>query len=198
MAIKYPSISLRRFPLAYEDLPAFHAAYIMLVLVFAGLANLGFFAVLIVLHVLLDFIKYRFVLVFKFLRAYFGMLRESLMDITLFFLALSTYVYLNPALPTIQILSDVTQWHVTVMRGLALLLPKLTILHHLLRVVFNLPTYMRSPHPRLREPFTLLDFICIFTFLIALVLLVLAPHLLSLDAEQFRSMLADELTPWKF
>ncbi|HVW66139.1 MAG TPA: hypothetical protein VHA78_00225 [Candidatus Peribacteraceae bacterium] len=198
MKLQNPSISLRRFSLAYEDLPAFHAAYIMLVLVFAGLCNLGFFACLIAAHVALDFYKYRVHLGYNSLKAFRGVVRGSLIDIALLFLAISTFVYLNPSLDSIRMLNADLQLRVTIMRGLAILLPKLTILHHSLRIAFDLPSYMQTPHTRIRKPFGIIEYVSLSTLFIALALLAVASGVLGLDMTQFGSMLAPELLPWRF
>jgi len=198
MKIQYPSISLRRFGFAYEDLPAFHAAYIMLVLVFAGLCNLGFFACLVAVHIVLDFYKYRVRLGYRPMKALRGMMRESLLDVSLLFLALSTFVYLNPGLDSITLLTDNIQLRVTVLRGLALLLPKLTILHHSLRIAFDLPAYMTTPHSSLKKPFGIVDYVCMSVLAIAAVLIVIAPFALGLTSSQFAAMLTPEILPWRF
>lgn len=198
MKLQYPNISLRRFALAYEDLPAFHAAYLMLVLVFAGLCNLGFFACLIVAHVALDYIKYRVRFGFDPVTAMRGMVRESVLDVSLLFLALSTFVYLHPSLSSISGLGTTEQLHVTIMRGLALLLPKLTILHHTLRIAFDIPGYLSTPHPRLKKQFSLVEYVCVFTLFIALALLAVAPGILGIDLDQFRTILSSQLIPWRF
>lgn len=191
------SFAFRPFGFTYEDLPAFHAAYFMLILIFAGIFNLGFFGVLIVAHVLFDFIKYRHFLRHKRVNATLAVFRESLADIALFFLALSSIVYLHPTLPTIAVLSGGHMTRVIIMRGLALLLPKLTILHHTLRIAFNASAYMHTPYQNLRRPFSLAEYIYLSTLFLALCFLAVAPGVLGLDLEQFKVMLLGQLVPWK-
>lgn len=197
MKLQYPTLSLRRFAPAYEDLPAFHAAYFMLVLVFAGLCNLGFFACLILLHIILDYVKYRMKRGYGIGKALQGMMRESLLDVSLFFLALSTSVYLHP-LVLGSGYSDAQEMQITLMRALALLLPKLTILHHTLRIAFNLPGYMSHIHPHIGKSFTLINHMCISVLGIAVILLLASPVLLHVSGVTLQEILREQLLPWSF
>ncbi len=197
MKATYPAIHFRPFGFSYEDLPAFHAAYFMLILIFAGLFNLGFFAVLILLHLMLDFVKYRFYLHKKRSNAAFSVFRESIADIALFFLALSSVVYLHPSLPTIAGISGIRLTHVIVMRGLAVLLPKLTILHHTLRIAFNVPAYLHTPTERPRTFWTIAECIYVSTLFLSVFFLVIAPTVLGLDLQEFKEMLLEQLVPWR-
>lgn len=189
---------LRTFGFRYEDLPAFHAAYFMLIVIFAGIFNLGFFAVLIVAHIALDFVKYRRLFAKRNSLALFAVFRESLTDIALFFLALSTVVYLHPTLPSIAILTGNRLTHVVIVRGLAILLPKLTILHHSLRIIFNTREYLATPHPRLKRIWSLSECLYVSTLFLALCSLAIAPGMLNLDLKEFGVMLMQQLVPWKF
>jgi|CXWL01.1.fsa_nt_gi hypothetical protein len=194
----YPHISLRQFAFTYEDLPAFHAAYFMLILIFAGIFDLGFFGVLILVHILLDFVKYRRVLRASRMTAVSAVLRESLADIALFFLALSSIVYLHPTLPSIAAILGGKQTHVIIMRGLAVLLPKLSILHHSLRMVFNAKEYVRTPYARLQTSLSLAECIYLSTLFLSLCFLAIAPGVLGIDLTQFKEILLEQLVPWKF
>lgn len=191
-------IAFRPFGFSYEELPAFHAAYFMLIVIFAGIFNLGFFAVLIGVHLVLDFIKYRFYLHKKRTNAAFSVFRESMADIALFFLALSSLVYLHSSLPIIAGLSGMKLTHVIVMRALAVLLPKLTILHHMLRIAFNVPAYLHTPTERPRKMWSLAECVYASTLCLSLFFLAIAPGVLGLDMVAFKEMLLEQLVPWNF
>lgn len=197
MKTSYPTIHFRPFGFRYEDLPAFHAAYFTLALIFAGIFNLGFFAMLIAFHLILDFIKYRFYLHKRRASALFTVFRESMADLSLFFLALSSVVYLHPTLPIIAGLTGLRLTHVIVMRGLAVLLPKLTILHHTLRIAFNMRAYLHTPYERPRRFWTLAECIYISTLFLSLFFLAIAPGVLGLTLQEFKEMLLEQLTPWR-
>ncbi len=193
MKLTYPHLSLRSFALSYEDLPAFHAAYFMLVVIFAGLCNLGFFAAVIALHLAIDVFKYHTVQKMKPHETFIAVFRENLTDLALFFLALSSVVFLHPELPSIAILTGSSLNHVTIMRGLAVLLPKLTILHHSVRILFHLSGHIHAKNVRLISGWTLTECLSFAVLLIALFLLVLAPPILHLTPEQFQSLLGTQL-----
>lgn len=196
MKSTYPSFSLRQFGFAYEDLPAFHAAYFMLTLIFAGIFNLGFFAALIVLHIALDFIKYKIYLKYTFARSLHLVIRESLVDVALFFLAVAATVYLHPTLPYIAAFTGGAETRMTIIRGLLVLLPKLTILHHTLRIIFRLPEYLKTPTLRTKRRWTTAERIFLIVLLIALAALALAPETLHATVTELQTMIQSQLVPW--
>ncbi len=196
MKLTYPSMQIRRVVLPYEKLPSFHAAYLMLVLVFAALCNLGFFTILVIAHISLDYLKYRVNFQYEPWEAFRGMMKESLVDVALLLLALSTFVYLNQSLPIIADLEGARVLHVTVVRALALILPKLTILHHSLRVLFHVPSYFQTPYPKLYKPFRLSDYVCIATCFIAAGLLIASPFILHISIDQLKEILLQQMIPW--
>ncbi len=197
MQTNYPYLPFRKFGFAYEDLPAFHAAYFMLVLIFAGIFNLGLFAVLIVIHILLDFTKYHLYLCNRRVSSVVAVFRENIGDLAFFFLALTSLVYLNPTLPHIAILTGTRLTDVVLARGLAILLAKLMILHHSLRIAFNLPQYMHTPYERLRMNWSITECIYLSTLFLALCFLAVAPGVLGIDLHQFKDILVGQLIPWK-
>jgi hypothetical protein len=192
------SIPFRPFGISYDDLPAFHAAYFMLVLIFAGIFNLGFFAVLIVAHIILDYYKYYSVLCNRRISATYAVLRENLPDLALFFLALSSLVYLHPSLPLIAALSGPRMTHVVIVRGLAVWLPKLTILHHSMRIAFHTSQYLHMPNARLQKSWTITDYIYLSRILLSFCFLAAAPFMLHIDVAQMQEILMNQLIPWKF
>jgi hypothetical protein len=186
----YPHIHFRPFGFAYEDLPAFHAAYFMLILIFAGIFDLGFFALLIIAHLIFDTITFVRSPKNRRVNVFFA-------DIALFFLALSSIVYLNPQLPVVATLTGSHLTHVIILRGLAVLLPKLTILHHSLRILFNVPAYLQTPYQN-RRIWSFAECVYLSTLFLSLCFLAVAPGVLALDLATFKDMLTDALIPWKF
>ncbi len=197
MKLHYPHITLRQFAFAYEDLPAFHAAYFMLMIVFAGIFDLGFFGVLIVAHIVLDFVKYRMILRHKTAHPFFAVFRESLADIALFMLAVCAVVYLNPLLPSIAVLTGSRQVHIIITRGLAVLLPKFSILHHSLRIVFNAKEYLHTPYSQLHAHWSLAECIYLSILVLSILSLIVAPVVLGIHVSEMQTMLMQQLIPWK-
>ncbi len=190
-------LSFRPFGISYDDLPAFHAAYFMLVLIFAGIFNLGFFAMLILAHIAFDFYKYRYVLCNRRISAGYAVFRENLPDLALFFLALSSLVYLNPSVSLIATLTGSRVTHIVIVRALAVWLPKLTILHHSLRIAFHYSEYLHTPNVRLQKTWSLTDYVYLSTIFLSFCFLAIAPIVLKLDPLQMQDILLGQLIPWK-
>ena len=194
----YPHIRLRSFALAYEDLPAFHAAYFMLVLIFAGLCDLGFFALLIGFHLVVDFLKYRYVLNMSYAKVIAMQYRENLTDVALFLLGLSAYLYLNAELPMIAGLTGAAATRVTIIRGGLVLLPKLTILHHTLRMVFSMHEHLHSKNMRPKAKWSVGERTASIIFILSFFALVAASFILSMSVGDIVTLLMPELIPWSF
>ena len=178
----------RPFGVEAARLPAFHAAYLMLAVIAAAMFPLGFFALLIAIHMALDFYKCRNA------RAVF---RESLMDLTLLFLALTACVYLSQELSMIAVLTGSARTYVTLMRGFAVLLAKLTILHHSLRILFHVETYLHTRHAGLHVPWSKTESLCLAIIVISVLSIVFAPAILPMDASDLRDVLMRQVRPWK-
>lgn len=193
----YPHVQLRSLAHAYEDLPAFHAAYFMLTLIFAGLCNLGFFGVLIAIHLVIDFWKYKVVQGFNIKSSWDAMFRENLTDCALFLLAFTALMYINPIVPGIAVLTGSTALIVTIARGLATLLPKLTILHHSLRILFKVHEHMHTESNR-DDRWSMIEFLTLIVFLISMCMIASAPIMLHMSIADLQSIVVPELIPWRF
>lgn len=194
----YPTIRARSFAAAYEDLPAFHAAYFMLTLIFAGLCDIGFFAVLIVIHVVLDLWKYKVVQELTLTETLHATFRENLTDSSLFLLALTALLYLNPIVPSIAILTGPFALTATIARGLAILLPKLTILHHSLRILFNMHDHLHGPSTRSPDQWSVVEFLSLAVMLVSICLLVATPLLVHVPQADLRAIVLGQMVPWRF
>ena len=89
------TVHLRHFAHEHDDLPAFHAVYLLLAILSAGFFNLGAFGLLIVAHMVLDVVKYRDRHGYSWHQTYDGVVRESLVDITLLLVGTVFAVYLH-------------------------------------------------------------------------------------------------------
>jgi hypothetical protein len=187
--------SVRRFADTHDNLPAFHASYLVLTFLAASLFTLGTFGLLIVGHMALDFVKYRDVHRYDLRSTVCGMLRESLIDITLFLLGLLFAVYLHHSLPIIASLSGIARAEITILRAFAVMTPKLKILYDGLQILSHLHHYLEFVHPRFNKGLSFLDSLCVISLCTSLVLLLLAPTLLMLDVSHLHSILAEQLIP---
>jgi len=186
---------LRAFAHQHDDLPAFHAGYLVLTLLAAALFNMGAFALLIVAHMTLDYVKYRELHGMSFRSTWEGILRESLVDITLLSVGLVFAVYFHHT-GGIAGLSGLMRAEFTIIRALGTVIPKMKILQDFLKVVSHLHHYMAHIHPHFRDAYTAVERACFFFLGIALTLLVLASPILDISMTDYQQVLMEELIPW--
>jgi hypothetical protein len=188
--------SLRSFAHQHDDLPAFHAAYLVLTLLAASLFNLGFFAALIVLHMALDVFKYRDVHRYSWNRTLEGMLRESLVDISLLGMGLCVAVYLHPSLPLFSGVQGLMLAEITILRAVGVITPKLKILYDFLKIIAHVDLYLQHVHPHLGKSASAIEYVALLSLFVSLGLLLIAPLILLIDPAQYMSILLGELVPW--
>lgn len=148
--------SFRSFTHQHDDMPAFHAAYLVSTFLAAALLNLGYFAVIIVIHMALDYVKYRDIHQYDYAKTFKALTLESIGDIALFLLALTFVVYLNHAY-MLAAVSGLLRSELTLLRAIGTLLPKIRILEHILCIAMNFHLYLHSVPPGLDEPLTRLQ-----------------------------------------
>jgi len=186
----------RAFAHHHDEIPAFHAAYLVLAVLAAAMFNMGAFAMLIIAHMALDVVKYREHHGFSWSMTIEGTIRESLVDIALLFVGLVFAVYLHHSVG-IASLSGILRAEVTVIRALGTVLPKLKILHHFLKIMSHLHHYMETVHPHIHRGFSSLDRYCFAFIGISIVLLAVAAPLMGVDYALIQDILAEELIPWQ-
>lgn len=196
MNTKNITTPIKRFAHAHDDLPAFHAAYLILALLAAGLFNLGAFGLIIVAHMSLDWVKYREVHSLSYKETMVGMLRESIVDITLLVVGLVFAVYLHHSVGVASV-SGLMRAELSVLRTAAIMIPKVKILHHFLKIIAHLRHYLEHLHPHLREKFGGIDYLCFYFCGISLMLILFAAPLMGIPFETVQHILAEELIPWR-
>jgi len=199
MRSKAPIFSLRNlrsFAYQHDDLPAFHAAYLVLTLLAAALFNLGFFAGLILLHMALDVFKYRDVHKRSWSKTVEGIVRESIIDVSLLVMGLAVAVYLHPSLPLFAGVSGLMLAEITLLRAIGVLSPKLKILYDFLRILSHTDLYLKNVHLQLGKKATLIEYVAMMSLCVSLGLLFIAPVVLLIDPAQYVSILLGELLPW--
>jgi len=130
--MKSVSHAFRQFVQHHDNLPAFHAGYLLLTFIAASMLSVGFFALLIVLHMAMDIAKYR--ARSHGARAAF---EESLPDLALLSVALTAGLYLHESLAIVAGLSGLLRAELLIMRGLAVVLPKFLVALNVERVAFH-------------------------------------------------------------
>lgn len=189
------SQTLRQFAHEHDDIVAFHAIFILLAFLCAALLNLGAFALLIFAHMALDTVKYRERHSCSWRLTLEGVVRESLVDVTLLLVGLVFAVYLHHSVGVAS-LAGLMRAELTVIRSVAMFVPKVKILHHFLKIMAHLHHYLEQVHPRFRKRWTGLDHLCFYFCGISVLLLVFSSTLMNVDARTVQSILWHELIPW--
>ena len=133
----------------HDDVPAFHAVFLVTTFLAAALFPLGYFAALIGGHMLLDWFKYREIFQLTRGQTFRACYLESGVDIALLLLSLSLAVVTDHTL-VIASLSGMLRAEATVLRSFALLLPRMQIAEHFLALVLGFHAYLITPVPGLR------------------------------------------------
>lgn len=196
MTVRALQGTIKSFAEVHDDLPAFHAAYVILTVLFAAMVSIGMFGVLIACHMVLDAVKYRSVHKCTWRRTCEGIARESLVDVTLFLLALTFGVYLHHSINGIATLGGMHRAEVTLLRAAGTVAPKFGILDHLLQIFFHIELYIVAVHSRLGKRFTSMERLCVLASGTTLFFLSVAPYSLGITSKHFATILADQLMPW--
>lgn len=186
----------RWFVHEHDDIPAFHAGYMVLALLSAGLFNLGAFGLIIVAHMSMDVVKYREYHGYSWKSTWEGVMRESLADVTLLVVGLVFAVYLHHSVGVATV-SGLMRAELGIIRTIAMFVPKIKILHHFLKVVAHLRHYMDSIHPRMDEGLSGLDHLCFYFIGMSLFLLLFAAPIMDIEWSLVQMILLEELIPWR-
>lgn len=186
---------LRQFPFfsTWDDLPAFESGAFVVAAIIASLLNFGVLIFLIVARVTLDFVR---------LERFAGLprsrtelaLRESLLEIVLLLLGLDVALYTGGAPSVVTgTTTDLAIW--TVLVGMALLIPKLTILWRFARrLLYPLDEAAVRARGKMSLSSEVLSFLLILG---SLLLLSVAPRILPGGMDTVMHVLRRQLIPWR-
>ena len=147
--------SFRGFAHEHDDVPAFHAAFLVGTILCAAVFNLGFYAIMILAHVCLDIVKYRDIHHMSFKQTVKAAALESISDVALFLVSLNFAVYLNHTY-MLGALSGLLRSQLTVLRAFGTMLPKIRILENMCSLALNFHGYIHAPHPALDRKLSLI------------------------------------------
>ena len=187
--------SARIFAHRHDELPAFHAAYLVITVLCAALFSLGVFAALILAHMALDYVKYSDMHHFTMRKTIEGMIRESLFDVALLSIGLTFTVYFHSTM-AIAMVSGFVRSEMTLARALGTVLPKFMILNNSLSIWLNVRNYLEHPHPRIGKAWTATERLAILTLITGMAAIVLAAPLLGTETSHIFSILGQEMTVW--
>lgn len=183
------------FARKHDEMPAFHAMYLVLAILAAALLNLGMFGLLILAHMSLDMVKYRDFLGMSWSKTFKGMFQESLDDLALLGIGLVFSVYLHHS-ATVTTLSGLMHVELSAIRFLGTFIPKITILEHFMEVIVHIHRYLKHPHPNLEKGWSVRDIVAMVTIVLCVALLLIAAPLMRTDPSVIRWILFWELVPW--
>ena len=188
---------VRIFAHEHDHMPAFHATYLVATVLAAMLLNLGVFAILIALHMLLDIIKYRDANKCSWGLTCKAVIHENLIDVTLLMIALVFSVYFHHFVGIVGV-SGFLKAEVSIIRLLGTVIPKIAIFEHLLKVVSHVHHYIEQMRPgfTVSRRWSTLDKLFGSFIAVAILLLVFAPTIMKTDPSVIRWIVMWELTPW--
>ncbi len=184
---------MRGFAHEHDDIPAFHAAYLVGTFLAAALFNLGFFVILIVGHMCLDYVKYRDINKFSFGLTVKAMFRESMIDIALLLVAMVFIVYLNNSF-AIAAMSGMARAELTILRALGTIAPKIEIIERLFGIVMNIEQYLHGIALDPSRPLRAAEKWAVFATGVSICLLALAFALFQGHEGQILQILAKEFS----
>ncbi len=180
------------FAVSHDDIPAFHAVYIVGTFLAAAVLHTGFFAILIALHMCLDYVKYRDIHGFSHRMTFHAIAFESLADIALLLLSLTFGVYLSPTY-ALAAVSGLLRSELTILRAIGTVLPRVRIVEHMLTVFLGFHSYMHTVQPGIDQPLTRVKRASLWCIGICAFLLILAPIVYGGDMKALLFALAREL-----
>jgi hypothetical protein len=189
--------SVLAFAQEHDDLPAFRAAYLLLTVLAAAMFNFGFFIIIIAIHMALDVYKYHVGHRFGWGRTAEGVMRESIVDISLLLMGLTVAIYLHPSLTVLVGIKGMMLAELTILRGIGIITPKLKILYKSVKILRGIDEYVDRMHPRFGNNLSLIEYVCMFSVCVSVGMIVIAPLLLMLSNEQYLFIIIDQLVPWK-
>lgn len=186
--------SIRGFAHEHDDVPAFHAAFLVGTILCAAVFNLGFYAIMILAHVCLDIVKYRDIHQMSLKQTLKAAALESIGDVALFLVSLNFAVYLNHTY-MLGALSGLLRSQLTVLRAFGTMLPKIRILENMCSLALNFHGYMHTPYPGLDRKLSRLEKWSIRTIVFGISSLIIAVFLFQANQWDIAAVLKHELIP---
>ncbi len=188
--------SVRQFAHEHDDIPAFHAGFLILVIFCALYFPVGAFALLVAIHACLDVVKYREVHGMNWRETCEGVVREGLFDIMLVFLGLASEVYLHSTAAVTSI-SGLLRTEFFFLELVGSTLPKFVILHNLVGVFANLNSYLLHMHRNMHKRTTNMEKLCVTVLSINILLILGAPFILSVESGSVLKIVLEQLFFWR-
>lgn len=185
---------LRRFAHQHDEILAFHVAFAVLTFISAAMLSLGWFAIFIVGHMVLDVIKYKEVHEYSWRNTINAVLHESLLELMLFSIALLVSVYFHSSIYAINI-SGFMRAEMTLVRLVGVIIPKFIIIEEILKIFIHFQHYLEAMHPNAKNiHLTLPEKIYAGVIVISTILLLAAPYITNTAPHIINTIILNELT----
>ena len=175
-------------------MPAAKAAHIVAIVLAAALLNLGAFAILILLHMVLDLLKHRELYELKSAKALHATWRDNIVDVALLLISVRVALYLHRAGGVVAV-SGLIRADMFLIQGLAIFLPKAEILCRGIHVISDVRRRVTTSAP-VQWAFT--HTLARTALIGCIVLLLIAPIVLKFRTESLAAFVDTELVPWHF
>lgn len=186
--------TLHHFVVEHDDLPAFHAGFLVVSFLAAAMFTSGVFLLMILAHMSLDIVKYREVHGFSMGQTIIATLRESLVDILFLVVALCFAVTFRIE-SGVAVMSGLLRAEETLIRAAGMLFPKLKIFYHFAFVVTSLKAHLLTIHPSISGHLRLGEVLTLMLLITCSAYLLVSPLLLSTDPGVIPAILMREITP---
>lgn len=194
--MSYTLTRLRLLLRVREEMPALHASFLLLTFIAAALLNLGFFAVLVFLHMMVDAVKYREVHRYSWTQTLRATLIESLVDLMLLSLGTFAAIYLHRDAGIVAT-SSVLSVKAIIARAAMLYIPRVEILSHTVHIASNLRRHVRDATTKRNAMLTRGQRLSLFALLFCTLMILWAPFILPLSDQSLVQVLADQWVPWR-
>lgn len=182
---------LQIFARALDEIPAIRAGHIALIILAAALLNLGAFAMLIVGHMCLDFIKHCDGKT-SFRKAMQRTWHENIIDIALLVISFTIALYFHQTGGLVAI-SGLVRADVFLLQALVVFLPKAKILYRSLHGIQTMQAKMTNSFPIQWTPGRTFATAAIA---VCVLFLLVAPIVLKIQSGSLAGFVDRELVPW--
>ncbi|MBP9774107.1 MAG: hypothetical protein KBD00_05815 [Candidatus Peribacteraceae bacterium] len=179
----------------HDDLPVFQAAYLVGAFLAALIFNIGFFLVLVSIHVVLDTIKYRQRFGFSIGNSVRHALVESLFDISLFLVALALTLYLNHSYGLAAI-SGIARTQLTLLAAIGTVGPKMKILRDTVTASLHITGHSFAAASHGRIVLSSMQQLMLAVSAVALAAIIYTPVAYATHEVDLWFVLYNNLVPW--
>lgn len=185
---------VKLFAKAHDDMPAFHAGFLVLSVLVSLFFSMGVFAMLILFHAALDVAKYRMVHNLSARGTLKGVIRENLLDVTLVTIGLTAAVCFHHHI-FFGSVSSLVRADIFLLRMIGTTLPKMQIFHSFMCVAASMRSYIHTKHEQLEMPWSAFDKACFIIMLLGIALFLATPFIFGIDQSTIQKILVEEMTP---